>query len=101
MNCQVVAPNLRTSSLQPISRPFPVLLCICIALHPVQLADGLYTYQGSDSSDAFSDGPPSDNSFYGNIISTSGTGLKIAEPDDPVITGETKLKRELYSLLYC
>ena len=84
MNCQ----SLLTSE-QLIICLFPVALCTRIVFRSVLLADGLYTYQGSDAPDASSDGRPSDNSFYGNTISNTGTGVKIAEADDTVITGET------------
>ncbi|CAM9851371.1 unnamed protein product [Ascophyllum nodosum] len=50
---------------------------------------GLYTYQGSDAPDASSDGRLGDNSFYSNTISNTETGMKIAEADDTVITGNT------------
>ena len=83
MNCQ----SLLTSE-QLIICLFPVALCTRIVFRSVLLADGLYTYQGSDAPDASFDGRPSDNSFYGNTISNTGTGVKIAEADDIVITGE-------------
>ena len=76
-----------------------MFLLICVALCPVVLADGLYTYQGSDAPDASSDGRLGDNSFYSNTISNTETGMKIAEADDTVITGETKLARGLYPFL--
>ena len=53
-------------------------------------ADGLYTYQGSDTPEASSDGRPSDNNFYDNIISNTETGVRIKEADDTVITGDEK-----------
>ena len=84
VNCQ----SLLTSE-QLIICMFPVSLCTRIVFRSVLLAGSLYTYQGSDAPGASSDGRPSDNSFYGNTISNTGTGVKIAEADDTVITGET------------
>ena len=84
VNCQ----SLLTSE-QLIICMFPVSLCTRVVLRSVLLAGSLYIYQGSDAPGASSDGRPSDNSFYGNTISNTGTGVKIAEADDTVITGET------------
>ena len=59
-------------------------------LHTAFSADGMYTYQGSDAPEASSDGRPSDNSFYGNTISNTETGVKVKEGGNIIITGEIK-----------
>ena len=50
---------------------------------------GLYTYEGSDEpTEGVSDGRPSGNHFYENVVSDTAGGVKFKYSDNLKVTGE-------------
>lgn len=58
-------------------------------------ADGVFTYEGSDSP-YVSDGRPSENVWDGNTISNTEIGVKITDADSNVFTGESCVCLHMY-----